>query len=228
MSAYPHPIAHMYRLASLAPAGLVARWTLDDAIAGYVDLVAGLTLTTNGVPPPGTGTGIINNGATFSGANALQVTSSLLRANSTFSAEAWIRSATPSGAIWCNRLDGVREILVRATGGAIEARLQGAAGLSVFSGPPTIAANTWHHVVLTYNAASSPRFSLYYDGSSVATDNTNVGPSLSGTVNMMGIGFDPNVELNYVGTIDEPAFWAVDLSADQVVTRYNSGAGRRP
>ncbi len=210
------------------PAGMVARWTLDDTSAGYVDLVAGLTLTTNGVPPPGTGTGIINNGATFSGANALQVTSSLLRANSTFSAEAWFRGAAPSGAIWCNRLDGVREILIRVTGGAIEARLQGSLNLSVFTGPATIAANTWYHVVLTYNAASSPRFNLYYNGSSVATDNTDVGPSLSGTTNTMGLGFDPNVEVNYVGTIDEPAFWSIELSAAQVLARYNGGAGRRP
>ena len=73
------------------PAGMTARWTLDDTGAGYVDLIGGLTLTAGGTPPT-TAAGIINDAASFGGAGRLETPdAAALRLTASFAIDCWVR-----------------------------------------------------------------------------------------------------------------------------------------
>lgn len=99
---------------------------------------------------------------------------------------------------------------------------QGFAGINFTT---QLAAETWAHVVMTYNGASNANgHKIYVNG---ALDPTTPGSNVYGyswaTASPLLIGSD-RANSYFVGNIDEVAFYGKDLTAAEVSEIYNSGS----
>lgn len=84
------------------------------------------------------------------------------------------------------------------------------------TGSTNIADNSWHHVAVTFNNSSSPKFRLYVDGSLEAAFNlNNVTMNTSSSVPFR-IGKRVDGANHFIGTIDEVRVWNYDRSASEI------------
>ncbi|NTW31039.1 MAG: LamG domain-containing protein, partial [Bacteroidetes bacterium] len=83
----------------------------------------------------------------------------------------------------------------------------------------------WHHVVWTYAGNGTSNLKLYIDGSLVSQCNPSDGGSGWGVYPASNRGFIGMDNTNTPGYFDEVGFWSRALTAAEVTSLYNSGAG---
>ena len=214
------------------PAGMVARWTLDDTSAGYSDLVGGIVLTAGGTAPT-SAAGIIGNAAVFGGAGRLETPSAapLLNARG-LAVECWIRPNSVSGGyqtIAARDLAGTSGSWAMYINGAQAEWYTNIAGsFTAAPFPAAAAAATWSHVVGVLTATEA----LIYVNGAAGTPIARVGtPADGGNVLYIGARGASNLS-PFTGRQDEIAIYqfggAGDPGASFWLNRYNAGAGRRP
>ncbi len=216
-----------------AVAGMSARWTLDNTGAGYIDLIGGLTLAPIGTAP-GTATGIIGDAANLGGTGALSVADNIALRGSLagFTVEVWARPGSVAGTQQILTKDGSgtgnREWAIYTSGVGLDFAIWNSAtvAISTFTNS-LLTLNTWVHIVGTFDGT---RARLYTNGVLRATSGVFSGSFISSSRPAMRVGaIDNATRLYFTGREDEVAVYqGVALSAAQVTTRYNSGAGRRP
>jgi hypothetical protein len=215
------------------PAGMVARWTLDDTAAGYVDLVGGATLTPSGTGI-GTTTGIIGNAASFSGNGVLSTPDrDAFNVRVGFAIEAWTfipvnvtlgryvtKEATGIGTEWQFYTTNVAQIL-------FEFQVQGGDLRAVESANFPGDVGSWRHIVAVVGASN---MSLYRNGVAVVSSTWTGTPIV--TTAPLSIGNRPALDRPLTGNVDEVAIWQFGASGDPGaafwLNRYNGGIGRRP
>ena len=81
----------------------------------------------------------------------------------------------------------------------------------------------WNHLVYSRTASTG---TLYLNGASIGTHTVKHAAFVASDKWSLGQEFDgANVTNEYVGLIDDVTVWSEDLSADEVITVYNSGSG---
>ena len=214
--------------ASAYPAGMVARWTLDDT-GGLVDLIGGLTFTPSGTVS--SAAGVIGQARSFNGSSYLATPGrSELSLLNGFAFEVW---AYPTG--------GASEVVVSMddTGGGRQwaLRRSGASAWEFYTinsvgganqctgGVCTL--NTWHHIVGTLTGTS---MKMYVNGEHVGS--ATFSGSLPTVLGRLVVADRPVASTFWRGRVDELAIYQFGASGDPGaaywLARYNSGAGRRP
>jgi len=85
----------------------------------------------------------------------------------------------------------------------------------------TVTDNNWHHGVMTWDGAT---LKLYTDaGTPVTAAVTSAAQNFNGI--SLGDSTDSNTALQYVGLLDEVGYWSRALTASEVTSLYNAGAG---
>lgn len=84
----------------------------------------------------------------------------------------------------------------------------------------TLTANTWHHVVGTWNGAT---VRLYLDGVGIGTTGTITGTIPSDGGNLLIGARDVGTTGSYPGYIDNAKIWSKALSAAEIAYEYNGG-----
>lgn len=94
---------------------------------------------------------------------------------------------------------------------------------TISNGSRSISANTWNHVVVSYNG--SGQVSFYING---VLDSTKSASWVNGvTSNITRIGAYMGGILCFNGKIDEVAIWSKALNSTEVTELYNAGAGKQ-
>jgi hypothetical protein len=91
------------------------------------------------------------------------------------------------------------------------------------NGPNTVNDGAWHHIVGTISATGAMK--LYVDGSLVASGLTATGTLLTGKKFTLGDNWPLDGSSSLNGTLDEVGVWSRELTATEVTTLYNGGAG---
>jgi len=92
----------------------------------------------------------------------------------------------------------------------------------------TILLNVFTHIVVTRVNGSNTK--IYTNGVLSQTNNTSINPVYHSTTNNSTLGTQKNGSIPYYflnGCIDELSVWEKTLTADDVTSLYNSGAGRQ-
>jgi hypothetical protein len=141
------------------------------------------------------------------------------------SIEAWINASDQSDYnIWVGK--GINDSYRISTGSYGEAAISFVYGGSDFLTRNVIVFNTWQHIVVTYDRATTTAI-LYVDGVAVNTD-INFNPTVTGNSSSIGIGTSPDLfeyGNSFRGLVDEVAIYNKALTSDEITTRYNSGNG---
>lgn len=217
------------------PAGMVARWTLDDAVAGYTDLVAGAALSPGG-SGVGTAAGVIGDALSLGGAGWLTTPDAPANAlDHGMAAEAWIypTAAVGSGFILAKDVAGGREwYLFRTSASELNFALFNSGGtFHQIAAAVSTPINTWHHVVgvAAFGGGASR---LYLNGVLVGSTVVAGTPAVTATALRVGAREFSGAESPFVGRIDEVAIWQFGAGGDPGAAfwldRYNAGTGRRP
>lgn len=215
------------------PAGMAARWTLDDTSAGYADLVGGLVLAPVGTAPTSV-PGVIGNAASCGGTGYLRTPdTTVVQGRAGFAIEVWVNFTAFTAFAMIAAKDGSsRDWLLYLTPGnaaSFMVRDQGGATPEAIGAVLTL--STWHHLVGVIHSDLTLR--LYrngvLEGGPIAMALPPVIPSSVG----MGIGGrDDAVPLPVDGRVDEPAVWQFGTDGDPGAAfwaaRYNGGSGVRP
>lgn len=106
------------------------------------------------------------------------------------------------------------------------ARYGGAAGSYDSNTSVTFTADTWAHLVVTYDSAASGGTIKIYKNGSLAQTITSFGSSIGSSTGMV-LGNDNNLANGgfYTGSMDELGIWDKVLDSTEVTELYNSGAG---
>jgi len=208
---------------------MVARWTLDDTSAGYVDLVGGRVLTAGGTGV-GTAAGIIGNAASFGGAGSLETPDApALRLADGFAIELWARVTTPATyQMFASKGRSQPEYALALLGGKLFGFMYDTTlTQAVFpEGTTVVTADTWFHAVM---AVDGNRIRLYLNGVLEATSAVLSG-TYGGRSNALFLAANVNDQF-LTGRLDEPGVWQFGASgapgAAYWLARYNSGAGVR-
>ncbi|NTW32584.1 MAG: LamG domain-containing protein [Bacteroidetes bacterium] len=204
---------------------LVSYWKLDEANGNATDAVGLNTLTNNGTATYSTGE--ISNGVNFNGTNQWLGKASptgLPTGSGACSMSLWYKSSSPSGIYL------VDFGTAACTGYHLALKIDDATHYSVDIGcvataiaVSTIATNTWYHVVLTY-PGSGTTYTLYHNGSILGAVTLSATPILGSTYVSLGAYNNSSTYLHTV-SFDEVGIWSRALTATEVTTLYNSGAG---
>jgi len=210
---------------------MVARWTLDDTSAGYVDLVGGRVLTAIGVPPT-TAAGIIGDAALFGGAGALRTGSiSGLGAGAGFALELWLYPEGGIGYIAAKDNQGALRdyVLYKAANDLIFAVWDAAGSAIELFVPYTVA--QWVHVVVAVHTGTTGNVRMYKNGALAATGSRDSFRNVCPDFGIGGQGNNGNIPLPAGSRVDEPGVWQFGASGDPGaafwLARHNSGAGVR-
>lgn len=93
---------------------------------------------------------------------------------------------------------------------------------NIFTGPNSIALNTWQHVC--FSRLSNGSAVIYINGSSALSSSKSGTPSAPS--NNITIGNDDLTTRTFNGTIDEVLIWTVALTPEQILSIYENGADR--
>ena len=110
----------------------------------------------------------------------------------------------------------------RFTFNMIAGKLRCEIGGQGVTGSTTISDNNWHHVAVTFNNNSSPKFRMYVDGVLEASFNLNNVTMNTATTNSFRIGRRVDNVNHFDGVIDEVRVWNYDRSAAEIAS--NMGA----
>lgn len=213
---------------------LLAYWRQDQAAgAASVSSVGGYSLTA--ASDPGSGVGKSGAAGDYDGTS--------YHSNTVPESLAGVGLSGWSLSLWFNtRVDtGVRQAFCHREGGSGSSRLwqiirHDTSVLNLYWGSGVTAEfdvipivnpvprDAWHHVVVTAAITSSSIISVYYDGELVAAPTESLFvPATAGYTTKIGLGGDV-LEL-FDGLVDEVGIWGRELTAGDVATLYNGGAG---
>jgi len=208
---------------------IVHYWKLDESSGNAVDAVGGLTLTNiNSAPFE---TGILGNAPHLNGSTQTfgTTTDLLASAPTAYTFCSWINvdnSDPGNGYNFFISYDN--PLAFRMTyisiGGTPQLRfihVDSNGDSPVLDYNVTLSPGAWHHVCGTWN---DPDLTLYFDGSSVATQ-TASGAYAAATLGTYLGSSDPSGTDYFDGKIDEVGVWTRALSASEITQLYNGGAG---
>lgn len=226
----PFPITHWQ---PAFPAGMIARWTLDDTSAGYIDLIGGRVLT-----PLGTGVtagvGVIGNAFGKTSADGY-LTRAGVALTGTFAIEAWSYYAGQDYIItqWPQTGVGEWSLDTYGTSGRVRFFVQDGFSTAIVTGTSAGATGVWRQIVGVYDgtAALASRLRIYSNGILEATGAVQAAAAISGNAPLWLARRGPSAS-STAQRIDEPAIWQFGASGDPGaafwLNRYNGGAGVRP
>lgn len=212
-------------LGALGSSGLVAYYGFNgDILQSSAPVFAAspiqATLNANNLTNNGGVTaaaGKIGNAASFNGTSQYLTHSGVILGSGPCSIAAWVNaSAFGSAATIVQLSDTVS--LIRLAGNQF--RFTADAFGSWSQDPSSITTSGWHHVVAVYDGTSTR---LYVDGALVDGPDTVTGTI--GATGSVGIGANYSGGQYWNGSIDETGIWGRALSATEITTLYNSGAG---
>jgi hypothetical protein len=199
--------------------GCISYYKLDESSGAVIDEVNNNNGTDEGAT---TGvTGVLNTAYSFDGNDGINLNTWLNITsywNNNYSISVWANTSTLSsyGHIWYSGTTTVKLLRyddyfrIEAWDGASNHAFRSA----------TITTDTWYHVVVTRNTvdgmkmyvnAGTPTYNSTTDNAIANTQNTRLGRTDGGEY--------------FTGTLDEVGFWNRELTAEEVTTLYNSGAG---
>jgi Concanavalin A-like lectin/glucanases superfamily len=136
------------------------------------------------------------------------------------SVEAWIKTPFVTGeeviTDWGTLTNGGR-FTFALIDGKIRVEIHGSGVTST----TLVGDNIWHHVVVTYNNSSSPKFNVYLDGALENSFNIAGTMNTGSTINMR-IGQRIDGAKGFNGNIDEVRVWDYDLSLTEIQNNMNS------
>lgn len=92
-----------------------------------------------------------------------------------------------------------------------------------YEDPATVSITNWTHIVMTYDLTN---FRTYVNGALSATSGSLTLSSINTAASRAGIGaYGETPSLFFNGAIDEPGLWSRALTAAEITTLYNGGAG---
>ena len=216
--------------ASAYPAGMVARWTLDDT-GGLVDLIGGLTFTPSGTV--GSAAGVIGEARSFAGAGYLAAAdaSGIGKIQAGFAVEWWYKQNSTSGVqIIVAKSASSRGWYAYYNGGYLIFQADNDAGTARTAGIYPIAQTTWTHIAFV--AGSDGYIRGYKNGvlnvtsASALTGTYDAGAAVNITVGGYAAGLRATCDADELAVYQFGA--SGDPGAAYWLARYNSGAGRRP
>jgi len=175
------------------------------------------------------GNGKIGQGAGFNGSSRISLPSGAYISATAFSLSAWIKiSSNPASAaqVLTSDSDANRrwQFGVNPEGTIRFIRFNDANSvISNFNSTGTVTNNTWHHIVAVFDNSVGSK--IYINGTQDGSDAVTTSNKItSGTV---AFGSQTNTTpLEYfTGSIDEGAIYSRALSALEVTSLYNGGAG---
>lgn len=203
---------------------IVSYWKLDEASGNATDSVASNILTDTGVSRT---TGIINNGGDFVAASGDYFDGGDIAGmdvgTGDFAFSLWFQTATDGDATL------LAKIVDDGTTGGIAIRLRPTNTIWIFqaniAGTPVSITfdytnGQWNHLVVTRSGST---LKSYVNGAetSSSSDSTNINNSAA-----FRLGRLSGAYTNYFnGQIDEVGFWSRNLTAGEVTSLYNAGAG---
>jgi PKD repeat protein len=226
-----------YRAAILATAGISDYWRLDDAGTTAVD-ANGANNNGTYVNGPVAGAGLIageaNNSHTFDGSNDyIDASATPFGAPSQLSAETWVRTAATKAAGGYHFLitdsssdfDNGFTLAIDSGNHAVFtiARTNGfTTTRATATSTATLAPNTIHHVVGTYDGSTAR---IYVDGVQSGTAAFSGAITWSGSRDLrLGRPVSSSSATFFLqGALDEPALYTAALPAATVLAHYNNG-----
>lgn len=219
----------------VATTSLAAYYKLDESSGNATDSTGnGYTLTNNGSATYAAS--VINNGVSLGSSNTtkyLSSTSNYGITGTSMSVSLWasITGTIPNnGNYFLAHLGDagtdVEYILYYSNNGGVKQlnfnRVKQNITNNIITVNQDLGTNVLHHIVMTYDGATSK---LYYDGTligSLATSGNGASAGISG----FRLGTDLNGPTWFTsGVIDEASVWSRALSGTEVIDLYNSGTG---
>lgn len=138
-------------------------------------------------------------------------------------------SFTSWAALAGNTASGGYELIINGSDGTLESEVRRNGDYGIASVALATLSSGWHHFALTYDGRYNI---LYIDGISVNTDDAGANYSVeygypnNSTIigDEAGTGSTPEGD-SYTGKIDEVRFYDVALTAQEILTLYNSSTG---
>ncbi|MCO4805790.1 MAG: T9SS type A sorting domain-containing protein [Flavobacteriales bacterium] len=162
------------------------------------------------------------NALNFDGTNDyVQTTFDGIGGNSSRTVEAWIKTPYQANqeviTDWGSMSTGQR-----FTFNLIAGKIRCEIGGNGVTGTTLVADNTWHHVAVTFNNSSSPKYRMYVDGSLEASFNLTVTINSSTTATDFRIGRRVDNANHFTGSIDEVRVWNYDRTASEISNNMNT------
>lgn len=204
-------------------ANCVAYWSFDASNSN--DATPNANNGTDTATTYASGNGIISIGAGFNGTTskiAIADSASFAFGTGSLSFSAWIKTSATAGSIWGGRAAGTGP-QIGMTGGKT---YTDGVGLSV-SPSSTTSVNTgsWFHVVVVWDRANS-LCRMYINGTQENTSTLGSTTATEAITKYIGDEGSPgSLYGKWNGAIDEVGWWNVALSAADVTSLYNGGAG---
>lgn len=215
---------------SIAPAtytglltNLVSYWKLDEASGARLDSHANNDLADNNTV--GSATGILNLGADFESGNSEYLTAvpAAINVDDTWSISLWIkRESTGATNYFMYQRSGENGSAfgIDSSDKVFMVSGSGSFGGSAVSTASLTSTAAFYHVVVIFNGAASK---IYINGSldSTVTCNAITPPNTE-----LNIGTNHTHDAGFLdGILDEVGIWSRALTAPEVTSLYNAGAG---
>lgn len=224
------------QLFRLNGSGAIASGTTITADIG----AHGTASNTNGSGMTYTASGKFASAVTFDGTDDRIDIPYTQTSVSDYSISAWFKTSTVgNGVMLQNRGSGAGRSITLGIGnnpgGCAAGRLSfGLDSDTIYIGQCTSATyndNNWHHVLGVWDgtsgaAVASSQFTIYVDGSAVATSSISVGTAPNAPISGLGntkLGRHDAWAVNYNGSLDEVAIWTRPLSATEAQQIYRRG-----
>ena len=217
---------------------LISYWKLDESSGNASDSVGLHTLTNSNVTYS---TGKINNGAVFNSSSDSLSTSTYTDFNfertNAFTFSQWLNLTSLSGGSYIiDREDSGTlrgYVFFVQSNGKLRFQIgnnnDGTNCIYVDSTNVEISTGAFYHVVMTYDGSSSASgVKLYVNDSAVATTTLfdNLNATTQNTQNFV-VGNRVGGGNDFSGTLDELGVWTRAITAGEVTSLYNAGAGRQ-
>lgn len=210
--------------------GLLHLWEFEETSGTREDMVGDIDLNTI-TGAPGSTAGKISNAVTTSSGNRLDNAGTVhgFAGKISITVSFWFRATSPGTGeqrLFNFSAGGTANLHVRLlnTTGAISITLRDNAGTAKQVSLSAPVAATWYHVLFTY--IQNDALTGYLNGvagtpAAAANSPVNAGVSSPTTT----VGANAGGASAFAGAIDQLAIWERALSADEISSLYNSGAG---
>ena len=213
-------------VSSTLQTGLMAYLRLDEGTGSTAyDSVSGNQASFSG-SPIWTTAGAVNGAATFNGASQISEPFGKLTGNAPLTMNAWEKTTSTSNATFLSfgvYPNNAQISELKINGG--QYGYFGNANDCAVGGASVIADGNWHMVTATFDGST---MTVYKDGSKQTSCSMTLNNGSSGLY--VGRSAATRSDLGnfyFTGSVDEPAVWGRALSAAEVSSLYNSGAGKQ-
>ena len=175
------------------------------------------------------GNGKIVQGAGFSGSSRIVLPNVVYISATAFSLSAWIKISSNPGApaqILTSDSDFNRrwQLAVNTNGTIRFIRFNDAGSvISNFNSTGTVTDNTWRHIVAVFDNSVGSK--IYINGTQDGSDAVTTSNKITSGTAAFGSNTNSTPSEYFTGSIDEGAIWSRALSAAEVTSLYNAGAG---